>query len=211
MIAEQKLGFTHRFEPASDPATAPTLLLLHGTGGDENDLLPLGASLLPNANRLSPRGNVLERGLPRFFRRLAEGVFDQEDLQFRIEELADFVGQAAQQYGFDASRVLAVGYSNGANIAAGMLLRLPKGLAGAVLFHPMVPFTPDALPDLTGKPVFISAGQSDPIVPAQNTQELANLLRAAGASVNLHWQPGGHTLASSEVEAARRWMALPQR
>jgi predicted esterase len=200
------LGFAHRFVPGERVGEATTLLLLHGTGGNEDDLLPLGRRLMPEANLLSPRGKVLERGMPRFFRRLAEGVFDQDDLRFRTAELAEFLTAASAAYGFDASRVIAVGYSNGANIAASLLLRQPERLAGAVLFHPMVPFVPEALPDLQGRPIFIAAGRTDPIVPAENTEQLAALLQAAGADLTIHWHSGGHALTSEEAEAARQWL-----
>src|SRR5262249_16993263 len=150
----EPLGFVHRFVPAPSAGSGTTLLLLHGTGGNENDLLELGQTLAPNAALLSPRGKVSERGMPRFFRRLAEGVFDIEDLKFRTQALADFVASAASAYGFDPGKVIAVGYSNGANIAVSMLLLRPATLAGAVLFRPMVPFVPAVPPDLSGKPVF---------------------------------------------------------
>jgi len=202
--------FVHRFLPASNVAEAPTLLLLHGTGGNENDLLPLGQALLPEANILSPRGKVLEGGMPRFFRRLAEGVFDQADLEFRTKELADFLTEASGRYDFDAKRVIAVGYSNGANIAASLLLRQPEKLAAAILFHPMVPFVPKTLPDLTGKWVFIGAGQNDPIVPVANTTALATLFTQAGAEVVTQWHQGGHALTEGEVQAAQVWLQ-PQR
>ena len=198
--------FTHRFEPAPESRTARTLLLLHGTGGDESDLLPLGKLLHPEANRLSPRGRVLERGMPRFFRRLAEGVFDQEDLRLRTTELAEFIEAGAQEYGFDPQNVIAVGYSNGANIAASLLLRQPEILAGAILFHPMVPFEPEALPDLSGKPIFIGAGENDPIVPSANTEALAALFQRSGADVSLYWHRGGHSLTQDEVHAAQTWL-----
>ena len=154
--------FIHRFLPAG-PGGGTTLLLLHGTGGDEGDLLPLGRALLPGAALLSPRGRVLERGMPRFFRRLAEGVFDQEDLARRTDELAAFLEGAATRYGFDPGRVVAVGFSNGANIAASLLLRHPGRLRGAVLLSPMVPFEPEPAPDLGGTPVFIGAGKAGPV------------------------------------------------
>ncbi len=201
------LGFIHRFVPAAEQTgESRTLLLLHGTGGNEDDLLPLGRDLLPGAALLSPRGKVLERGMPRFFRRLAEGVFDQEDLRLRTQELARFVQAAATAYGLDPRKVAAVGYSNGANIAASLLLQEPGTLAAAVLFHPMVPFVPDPLPDLTGTPVFMGAGRADPMVPQENTEGLAELLRQAGAAVTLEWQAGGHQLSGGEVEAARQWI-----
>src|SRR5579871_3772557 len=209
--AVKTMDFVHRFLPAPQPEGAPTLLLLHGTGGSENDLLTLGQALLPGANLLSPHGKVLEHGMPRFFRRLAEGVFDQEDLRFRTGELADFVAEAAERYGFSAERVIAVGYSNGANIAASLLLRQPERLAGAVLFHPMVPFVPETLPDLRGRGIFIGAGQNDPIVPVANTEELAALFRQAGAEVTLQWQRGGHALTQAEVQAAQTWLKQGRR
>ncbi len=201
--SSRDLGFVHRYAPAAGADT--TLLLLHGTGGNENDLLELGRSLAPHASLLSPRGKVLERGMPRFFRRLAEGVFDQEDLARRTDELAEFISQAAPEYRFDASRLVAVGYSNGANIAASVLLKHPAALAGAVLFHPMVPFEPKEPPVLRGTEVFISAGQNDPLVPRALTERLAELLRIAGAGVTVHWEPGGHELVTGEVDAARGW------
>ncbi len=204
------LAFTHEWVPAQSVSTAPTLLLLHGTGGNERDLLPLGQQLLPGANLLSPRGKVLERGMPRFFRRLAEGVFDQEDLRLRTRELAEYIEQSAGEYGFDPKRVIAVGFSNGANIAASLLLRLPETLAGAILLHPMTPFMPEILPDLRGKSIFIGAGQNDPIVPPADTMQLAQLLEASGANVTLHWHTGGHALTAAEVEAARQYVqAVP--
>ena len=206
----QNLGFVHRWVPAAQSETAPTLLLLHGTGGDENDLLSLGRALLPNANLLSPRGNVLERGMPRFFRRLAEGVFDQEDLRLRTRELAEFIEASAVQYGFDLKSVIAVGFSNGANIAASLLLAQPERLASAILFHPMVPFVPKTLPDLSGKPIFIGAGDNDPIVPVSNTEALAGLFRDAGAKVEIHWHQGGHSLTQDEVQAAQAYLTQTQ-
>lgn len=198
--------FVHRYVPASKSAGAVTLLLLHGTGGNENDLLALGQALLPDANLLSPRGKVLEQGMPRFFRRMAEGVFDQEDLRLRTEELADFLTEASNRYGFDAQRVIAVGYSNGANIASSLLLRQPETLAGAVLLHPMVPFHPEALPDLHDKGIFIGAGENDPIVPVANTEALAELFQNAGAEITLHWHRGGHALTQAEMQAAQTWL-----
>ncbi len=205
---QKKLDFGHRFVPGNDETT-PTLLLLHGTGGNENDLIPLGGELLPGASLLSPRGKVLEHGLPRFFRRLAEGVFDEEDLKFRTGELAEFVEESAVKYGFDPANLMAVGFSNGANIAASLLLLRPELLSGAVLFRPMVPFEPDATarPDLSGKPVYIGAGEMDQIVPRGNTERLAELLENAGAEVTLNWQPGGHGLEMAEVRQAQNWLS----
>lgn len=205
---ERDVGFVHRFIPGEGTAGATTLLLLHGTGGTENDLLDLGDMLFHGAARLSPRGRVLERGMPRFFRRLAEGVFDQEDLARRTDELVQFLRQSAAESRFDAARVVAVGYSNGANIAASVLLRHPGALAGAVLFHPMVPFEPKEPPVLRGTEVFISGGQQDPLVPWALTERLAELLRESGAKVEVHREAGGHELVATEVEAARRWVEL---
>lgn len=201
-----ELGFIHVHQPAA-AAGGPTLLLLHGTGGSEHDLLPLARLLDPAAGVLSPRGNVLERGMARFFRRLAEGVFDVEDVKLRAEELSAFVSAAAARYGFDPGRVIAVGFSNGANIAAAVLLLHPHVLRAAILFSPMVPLVPASLPDLRDAAVFISAGRHDPIVEPANTQRLADLLREAGAQVALRWTDGGHTLARADVEAARAWLA----
>ena len=182
----------HRFLPAEAPGL-PTLLLLHGTGGDENDLLDLGRALEPRAALLSPRGKVRENGMARFFRRLAEGVFDLEDLKYRTGELADFVAAASQSYGLDAARVTAVGYSNGANIAAALLLLRPGTLQSAVLFHAMVPLIPETLPDLQSKRVFLAAGKEDRLIPPRESERLAGLLEKAGAAVSLFWQPGGGT------------------
>jgi glyoxalase family protein len=209
-VSGEALGFVHRYLPptaGAERAGSTTLLLLHGTGGDEDDLVPLGRALVPGAGLLSPRGKVLERGAQRFFRRLAEGVFDQEDLASRTAELAEFIQAAGAAYGLDRRGVVAVGLSNGANIAASLLLRRPGLLRGAVLFRPMVPFEPDTLPDLMGTSVFIGAGRADPLVPAAQTERLAELLRQAGAGVTLHWERGGHAIARSEVDAARRWIA----
>jgi phospholipase/carboxylesterase len=198
-------GFVHRFDPAKVPG-APTLLLLHGTGGDENDLLPLGRMLDERAALLSPRGKVLENGMPRFFRRLSMGVFDEEDLVNRTHELASFVEEAASEYGLDPKRLFAVGFSNGANIAASLLLLHPELLAGAVLLRAMTPFELETLPDLSGTPVYLAAGRSDQMIPPESTERLAELLREAGAEVTLDWQPGGHGIGRAEVEAARAWL-----
>jgi phospholipase/carboxylesterase len=200
-----RTDFIHRFEPAPSGQSDRTLLLLHGTGGNENDLLPVGRSVAADAALLSPRGRVLENGMPRFFRRLAEGVFDHEDLVARTHELADFVADAAKQYGFDPQHVTAVGFSNGANVAAAMMLLRPEALAGAVLLRPMVPFEPDTPPDLRGRRVLVAAGKADPIVPLAQSERLAGLLRECGADVTLHWSPGGHTLDRADLSAAAAW------
>jgi predicted esterase len=199
-------NFIHRFIPSSTGDSSSTLLLLHGTGGNENDLIDLGRLLAPGAALLSPRGKVLENGMPRYFRRLAEGIFDLADLTQRTYELADFIEAASIAYDFDPGQVIAVGYSNGANIAASTLLLRPRALSAAILFHPMVPLVPDTLPDLRNKQIFIGAGLADPLVPASETERLAQLLRRAGATVSLHWHNGGHAISHEEVREARRWL-----
>ena len=207
--AGASLGFVHRFVPGdgAGAAAGTTLLLLHGTGGDEDDLLPLGRRLLPGAALLSPRGRVLEGEMPRFFRRHAPGVLDQADLRARTEELAAFVDRAAAAYALDRDRVIAVGFSNGANIAASLLLRRGAFVRGAVLLSPTLPFEPESVPALGGTAVFIGAGRDDAMVPAAQVERLAGALRGAGADVTLHGEPGGHQLAPREVEAARAWLA----
>jgi phospholipase/carboxylesterase len=203
-----ELSFIHRFEPGNRPE-APPLLLLHGTGGDENDLLPLGQAIAPGAALLSPRGKVLENGMPRFFRRLAEGVFDEDDLRRRANELADFVDEARKRY--DLAAPIALGYSNGANIAAAMLLLRPDTLAGAMLLRAMVPLREvpksDLKADLAGKPVLIVSGQSDPIIPPSNSAQLAALLKNAGASVQQRTLPVGHQLTQTDVFVAHKWIS----
>jgi predicted esterase len=183
------------------------LLLLHGTGGNEDDLLPLGRHLDSDAALLSPRGRILENGMPRFFRRLAEGVFDEEDVIRRAHELADFITAAAAHYTFDASRVIAIGYSNGANIAGAMLLLRPGVLSAAALLRSMFVFSPEVLPDLTGKPVFLASGNHDPIVPESNTRALLALLRRSGADVSFHSEEAGHGLTDETLDATQRWIA----
>lgn len=183
----------------------PTLLLLHGTGGSELDLLPLAERIDPEASILSVRGNVLENGMPRFFKRLAEGIFDEEDLIFRTKELNEFLDEAAQEYAFDRDNVVAIGYSNGANIAASLLFHYQNPLKAAILHHPMVPRRGISLPDLSGKNVFIAAGTNDPIcLPAEST-ELKLLLEKANTKVELHWEDKGHQLTAEEVEVAKKW------
>jgi phospholipase/carboxylesterase len=202
-MSEKNLGFVHRFFPGE---SGVTLLLLHGTGGDENDLVPLGRELAPGAAILSPRGKVSEYGAARFFRRLAEGVFDHEDLVFRTHELAGFVETAAEEYGFDPSKLVAVGYSNGANIAASLMLLHPGLLRAAVLFRAMVPFEPEETPDLTGMPVILAAGRMDRMIPPDNTERLAEILRGAGADLDLRWRDTGHPLTYEEVAEAKEWL-----
>ncbi|WP_226676392.1 alpha/beta hydrolase [Mesobacillus jeotgali] len=183
----------------------PTLLLLHGTGGNENDLLPLANMIDEEASVLSVRGNILENGMPRFFRRLAEGIFDEEDLIFRTQELHDFLDEASEKYGFSRDNIVAIGYSNGANIAASLLFHYKNALKGTILHHPMVPRRGIELPELSGTEVFLAAGKNDPICPAQESEELKSLLSSANANVETHWENSGHQLTLSEVEAARDW------
>jgi len=199
------LSYVHRYSPPS-ASDRRTLLVLHGTGGDENDLLPLAAMLAPTAGVLSPRGDVLENGAPRFFRRLAEGVFDLDDLRLRTDQLATFLAEAATTYGFDAGQVVAVGFSNGANIAASLLLAGTGALRAAILFRPMIPFEPHGQVDLTGASAYVAGGRSDPIVPPGQTQRLAELLAKYGADVSVAWSDGGHGLTRADVAGAVRWL-----
>ena len=196
----------HRWEPAAG-ADAPTLLLLHGTGGDETDLIPLARLVAPDAAVLSVRGNVTEQGMPRFFRRLSEGVFDLDDLRRRTAALAEFLDAAGRHYGFSADRLYALGFSNGANIGASLLLSRPSALAGGVLIRAMVPFEPDISPDLRGRSVLLSEGRTDPLIPPARAERLAAIFEAAGATVELAWQPGGHALAQGDVTVVSRWLS----
>ena len=198
-------AFTHEFVPA-EGTTATTLVLLHGTGGDERDLLPLGRALHPTAALLSPRGRVLERGMPRFFRRLAEGVFDLADVRVRAQELSAFLDEAAEAYGLARGRMVAVGYSNGANIAHATLLLQPGSLAGAALLHAQFVIAPDPMPSLGGTPVFLAAGDADPIVPVAEARRLVDVLTAAGAVVTPFWSSGGHALTREDVAQAQAWL-----
>jgi phospholipase/carboxylesterase len=197
------LDFIHEFVPGSSKRT---LLLLHGTGGNEHDLIPLGREIDPAAAILSPRGKILENGMPRFFRRLAEGIFDEEDLKRRTYELADFVAAAARHYELAAGEIVAVGYSNGANIAASLLLLRPETLCAAILFRAMVPLVPEKLPDLSSARIWIGAGNQDPIIPTSETQRLVDLLRTAGADVTIRFVNAGHGLTNNEIEIARDWL-----
>ena len=197
------LGFIHRYIPATQPGK-PLLLLLHGTGGDENDLIPLAVQLSPGSALLSPRGKVTENGMPRFFRRLAEGVFDLADLKVRTAELADFIAAARKAYGIDAP--VAVGFSNGANIAAALLLTRPQLLHGAVLLRAMLPFEPEPLPDLAGKPVLLLSGSNDTMISAAGRERLAAVLQAAGADLVYKVLPTGHNLTQNDLNLAAQWL-----
>ena len=195
--------FIHKFIPGS---SARTLLLLHGTGGNERDLLPLGRELDPEASLLSPRGKVLEHGMPRFFRRLAEGVFDLEDLKTRTHELASFIETFAQSHNLDRKQLVAVGYSNGANIAASLLLLRPEILSQAILFRAMVPLIPESQPDLSRAHLWLGAGEFDPIIPISQAKQLAELFRASGADVTLRLFQSGHELTASDVTMSHQWL-----
>jgi phospholipase/carboxylesterase len=201
--AATELSHHHRFVAATAD-DKPPILLLHGTGGDENDLLPLGEAVAPSSALLSPRGKVLEAGMPRFFRRLAEGVFDENDVRRRANELADFIQEAREVYGLRAP--IAVGFSNGANIAAALLQLRPEALAGAVLLRAMVPLKEIPEVDLAGKPVLILSGAIDPIVPADNAARLAAMLEGVGASVDHRILPAGHGLTQADVSIAKTWL-----
>lgn len=203
MIADTALSFVHRFEPATSTGLPP-LLLLHGTGGDENDLLSLGRTLAPGAALLSPRGKVMEGGMPRFFRRFAEGVFDEDDVRARASELAGFITEARAAYGLAAPIV--VGFSNGANIAAALMLTDPDALAGAVLLRAMVPLANPAPVDLGAKPVLLLSGAMDPIVPEENAARLAGQLERAKASVTHRVLPAGHGLSQPDINLSREWI-----
>ncbi len=218
-----QLGFNHRFIPSPSNAVSGnekqnetikynkskplTLLLLHGTGGNEDDLIPVGQMLSSSASLLSPRGKVQEHGMPRFFRRLAEGVFDLEDLKFRTAELSKFVCDASSEYSFDSNKTIAVGFSNGANIGASLLLLNPQVIAGAVLFRPMLPLVPKPLPDLSEKKVIILSGRYDPIVSREQAESLFSVLKNAGAKVEMQWQASGHELTQKDVQVAQRWLS----
>lgn len=207
MNSDVPLGFDHRFIAGEGPLMGLTLLLLHGTGGDGDSLLQLGYTLAPGATLLSPTGRVREGESRRFFRRLTEGVFDQDDLMLRTRELGAFVRDASIAYHLDRHRILAVGHSNGANMAASLMLRDPGALAGAVLFRPMVPFIPEPGATLSGIPVMICAGEDDPLIPEGDTERLAEIFRDADADVTVNVAHAGHELAMSDVVTARDWIS----
>lgn len=194
----------HIFVQGTNPE-APTLVMFHGTGGTERDLLPVAELISPESSVLGLRGNVLENGMPRFFKRLAEGIFDEEDLIARTKEVYAYLDEAAGLYGFDRSNVVAAGYSNGANLIASLLFHYPAAVKAAILFHPMVPRRGIKLPESTGLPVFIGAGSNDPIVSKSETAELSGLLSGAGMKVYTHMEHLGHQLTASEVSAAKTW------
>ena len=211
MIRTNDFGFAHFFinrkgSDNNDLTKKLTLVLLHGTGGNEEDLIFLGKELEPKASILSPRGKVLENGMPRFFRRLAEGVFDIEDLKIRTHELADFIQKCSLHYKFDLRKTIAIGFSNGANIAASILLLRPEVLQGAVLFRAMVPLVPNPLPDLLNKKILLSAGVNDPIVSRMETESLYRLFQKTNANIVLKWQNSSHNLIQEDIVTARKWI-----
>lgn len=212
------LDFVHTYIPSSGSSMPKknlfdnkskelTLLLLHGTGGNEDDLIPLGQTLSQYASLLSPRGKILENGMPRFFKRLAEGVFDINDLKFRTLELSRFVKDASSVYSFDINKTIAVGFSNGANIAASLLLSNPDTIKGAILFRAMIPFMPNNLPDLSEKKILLSSGLRDPIVSRDEVEGLLELLQKSGATVTLKWQQSGHDLTEKDLMDAKEWLS----
>ena len=202
------LGFIHRYISSEDAGSGDTLVVLHGTGGDENALVGIGNAVSPGAAILSPRGKVLENGAPRFFRRLSEGVFDPQEVRSRGEELAQFIRDAVVAYNLDPGRLFALGYSNGANAASTVMLVEPGLLQGAILLRPMLVYQPEQLPVLSGSSALISAGRMDPIVPPQSVEKLNTLLHSAGCEVTLNWQLAAHNLLPSEIREATNWLAL---
>ena len=209
--AAKGLDRPHVFMPAEPTAAGAPLLLLHGTGGDEHDLLPLRDHLSPGAAVLSVRGTVLENGMPRFFRRLREGVFDEDDLRRRADDLADFVQTASEAYGITARSLVAVGFSNGANIASALLLLRPGLLGAAVLLSAMIPFAEPPAADLGGTVVVISNGERDPMIPRAMTAELAAQLRDRGAEVVELPHPGGHQIDARLLPRIASIVAYPER
>ncbi len=221
MIKSNDFGFHHIFVNSSNVSTNSSnnkkgydetnktliLVLLHGTGGNEEDLIFLGKEIEPNASILSPRGKVLENGMPRFFRRLAEGVFDIEDLKFRTLELADFIQKCSLHYKFDLNQIIAVGFSNGANIATSILLLRHNILQGAILFRAMIPLVPNPLPDLSTKKILLSAGVNDPIVSRTETENLFRLFQKTNANIMLKWQQSSHNLIQEDILVARKWIS----
>jgi phospholipase/carboxylesterase len=199
-------ALVYRFIPGT---SADALLLLHGTGGDENDLLQIGRAVMPGAALLSPRGAVLEHGMPRFFRRFAEGVFDIEDIKVRAKELAAFIDEKADEYSLDRARLCVLGYSNGANIAAAMLLTGAAKFRRAALIRAMVPLEPETAPDLAGVEILLAQGAFDTMGSPAQTARLRDLFEAAGAGVTVHNERTAHGLAQGDIDTARQWLARP--
>lgn len=199
------MSFVYRYLPGTgeDPRTA---IVFHGTGGDENSLVPFAQSLMPGAAILSLRGRVDENGMPRFFRRFAEGAFDYDSIRIESDAVAEFLKQASVDYGIDLETAVGVGYSNGANIAWSTLLRHPGSFGTLVLFRPMV--TLDDSSDLTGKRIFVGTAEQDPIVPIENVQRLIEQMKSCGAQVEVSWHPGGHQLTRGEITLASSWLGM---
>ena len=197
--------FEHVFEPGDN---GWALVLLHGTGGDRNDLVPLGRQLLPGAAIISPDGKVLENGVSRrFFKRLAVGELDIPDLLAQTDDLASFLTSSVERYGLDPGKLIALGLSNGANIAASLLFRHPGLLNAAALLRPMLPYEPDAGLDLSGTGVLIAAGGRDHYVPSSESVSLSKTLEASGAEVFMHLNPeAGHGLTEGDLVETSRWL-----
>lgn len=207
-VGAADLGLVHRFVRRTAADSRATILLLHGTGGDENDLISFGEAIAPDAALLSPRGGVLENGAPRFFQRLSEGRFDPAEVRARAAELSIFIRAASTEYRFPLSDVYALGYSNGANIASSLMFLEPGLLAGAMLFRPMVVIESDSGDDLGGTAVFIGAGRLDTVVPADHPERLSEMFRRRGAAVTLRWQVSGHNLTPQDIAEAARWFEM---
>jgi|SRR5690349_12845673 predicted esterase len=206
MQSTTDLNYIHTFVPAPSNSSRPvTLLLLHGTGGDENSLLSLGNDLCPGAALLGLRGKVLENGMPPSFRRFTEAGIG--DIRSRTEELAQFIRAASERYGFSTRRLVVVGHSDGANLAASLILLHPHYLAGAVLFRVMVPSLPDLIRDFSNLFIFIGAATLDPLIPADQASELAAIFKSGGAKVAISWHQGGRELGEDDIQAARNWLA----
>lgn len=201
------LNLIHKYIPSKDPSNRNTLLLLHGTGGNESSLIPISEIILPDAAVISPRGNVVENGMPRFFRRISEGVFDLEDLKLRTQELASFIKATAKTYKIESNDIVAVGYSNGANIASSVILTYPDLISQAVLYHPMIPFAPTSPPDLTDTKILITAGTNDPIVSSNGTNDLKVMFESCGADVDIYWHDMGHNLTDEELNITRKFLS----
>lgn len=199
----QELGFIYNYIPSSGENT---LLLLHGTGGNEDDLLTIGQMLDQKASILAPRGKVVENGMPRFFRRISPGVFDIEDLKFRVSELTEFIMLACKKHSIDQRSLIGVGYSNGANTAAGLIMLEPTLLKRSILFRVMLPFLPERIPELSGTRVFISGGKYDQMISEEGTLELKNILQKSGADVKMNWEQSTHALSAGEINKAREWL-----
>lgn len=198
------LNYIHTFVPAPSGSSRPvTLLLLHGTGGDEYSLLPLGNDLWPGAALLGLRGKIMENGMPGCFRFTESGV----NFRFRAEELAQFIRDASQRYGFSMKSLIIVGHSNGADLAASLILLHPHYLAGAILFRVTVPLVPDIIRDFRQLSLFIGASSRDPLIPAGQPEGLAAIFKSGGADVEVSWHQGGHELGDEDIQAAKNWLA----